>query len=133
MTAGKTGRRKRFKSIVKAGFIPILAHPERNRAVQQSPEILAEVVDAGAKFQLTAMSLVGDNGRRALSAAQTIIERGWATVIASDAHSPTWRPPTLRGAYFETAAKYGEETARKLCVENPAALLRGDNPENPHA
>ena len=124
---------KAIRSIVRAGFIPILAHPERNRMVQQNPELLADVVDAGAKFQLTAMSIVGDNGRRALSAAHSIIERGWATVIASDSHSPTWRPPTMRGAYFEIAAKYGEETARKLCIENPAALLRGDNPENPHA
>ena len=124
---------KAVKNIVKAGFIPILAHPERNRMVQMNPEILAETADAGAKFQLTAMSIVGDNGRRALSAAQAIIERGWATIIASDSHSPTWRPPTMRGAYFATMEKYGEAAARKLCVENPAALLRGDNPENPHA
>ena len=96
---------KAIKNIVKAGFIPVLAHPERNRVAQQNPDILAEAVDAGAKFQLTAMSLVGDNGRRALSAAHAIIERGWATVIASDSHSPKWRPPTMRSAYFETAAK----------------------------
>ncbi len=122
-----------IKDIVKAGFIPVLAHPERNRMAQQNPDILAEAVDAGAKFQLTAMSVTGDNGRRALSAARAIIEKGWATVIASDAHSPVWRPPTMRGAYLAAAARYGEPLARKLCIENPAALLRGDEPENPHA
>ena len=126
-----TGRA--IRDIVKAGFIPVLAHPERNRVVQQNPDILADAVDAGAKFQLTAMSIVGDNGRRASSAARTIIEKGWATVIASDSHSPTWRPPTMRSAYFELAAQYGEPLARQLCVTNPAALLRGDEPENPHA
>ena len=124
---------KAIRDIVKAGFVPVLAHPERNRVVQQTPDVLNGLVEAGAKFQLTAMSVVGENGRRALAAVHAIIEKGWATVIASDSHSPTWRPPTMRGAYFAAAERYGEPLARKLCIENPAALLRGENPENPHA
>ena len=118
---------KAIRSIVRAGFVPVLAHPERNKVVQQTPDVLTDLVAAGAKLQLTAMSLTADNGKRALASAYEIIERGWATTIASDSHAPSWRPPNVRNAFYAVESRYGTDTAHRLFVANPAAILRGDD------
>lgn len=117
--------------IVAAGIRPVLAHPERNAVIQREPERVREFVEAGALLQLTAMSIEGENGRRALSASTWILERGMAGLVSSDSHSPTWRPPTLRGVYRRLVALFGVETAHRLCASNPAAIADGRPVETP--
>lgn len=111
--------------IVTVGIRPVFAHPERNSAVQADPEMVREFVAAGALLQLTAMSIEGVNGRRALDAATWILEQGLAGLVSSDSHSPSWRPPTLRGAYRRLEEMYGHETAYRLCAANPGAIAEG--------
>lgn len=112
-------------AIVAAGFQPVLAHPERNAVVQREPEHAFAFVQAGALLQLTAMSLTGENGKRAQATARWILDNRLATVVASDSHSPTWRPPTLRGAFHMLREQYDLATARRLCITNPRALATG--------
>lgn len=111
--------------IVKAGILPILAHPERNSVLQKEPERVREFVEAGALLQLTAMSIEGENGRRAQAAAQWMLEEGLGWLVSSDSHSSTWRPPTLRGAYHLLKRRYGFEIATRLCATHPAAVAEG--------
>lgn len=114
--------------IRETGVTPIFAHPERNAALQQDPTILREVIALGALIQLTAMSVEGKNGARALQTSQWIIENDLATVIASDTHSPTaWRPPTMRGAYHAVRQRYGLPLAQKLCIVNPRTIAELEN------
>ncbi len=117
--------------IVAAGIRPVLAHPERNMNVQRDPELVREFVEAGALLQLTAMSIEGVNGKKAFSACTWILEQGMAGLVSSDSHSPTWRPPTLRGAYRKLIEMYDIETAYRLCASNPAAIAEGRPVENP--
>lgn len=109
------------------GIRPVLAHPERNAVIQRNPELAAHFVAAGALLQLTAMSLTGENGSRAQAAAHSLLDLKLATAIASDSHSPTWRPPTLRPAYHALVARHGEETARTLCASNPRRIALGQS------
>ncbi|HSK15619.1 MAG TPA: CpsB/CapC family capsule biosynthesis tyrosine phosphatase [Gaiellaceae bacterium] len=104
------------------GLVPILAHPERNRAVQGNPTRLAEAVRLGALVQLTAASLDGRIGRSAERAAGRLLELGLAHVLASDAHTPEIREAGLGAA----AEAVGGELARFLTVEAPAAIVAGE-------
>ena len=113
------------RNIVAAGYVPVLAHPERNAKIQEDPQRVVELVDAGAILQLTAMSIDGLNGSRAQTAADWMLDRGLAGVVASDTHSPSWRPPNLRPAYYRLADRYGLDLARRLCVETPKAIALG--------
>lgn len=47
-----------------AGIIPIIAHPERNRPIQNNPELLVEYLGQGALCQITAQSVIGLFGRK---------------------------------------------------------------------
>ena len=105
------------------GFVAVVAHPERNRAVQSDPRRLAEAVRMGALVQVTAASLDGRIGRSSQKAAVRLLELGLAHVLASDAHTPEIREAGLADA----AESVGDEAlARFLTVDAPTAIVAGE-------
>jgi protein-tyrosine phosphatase len=105
------------------GFTTLLAHPERNRAVQADPGRLGEVVRLGALVQLTAASVDGRIGRSSQRAANRLLERGLAHVLASDAHTPEIREAGLADA----AEALGDDgLAAYLTTEAPEAIVAGE-------
>jgi protein-tyrosine phosphatase len=108
-----------------AGWRPVLAHPEFIHWMAAAPASVAHLVSLGALAQVTAMSLTGDFGRRAQADASRLLEMGLAHFVASDAHDPRRRPPGLRRAWETISARWGEEAARELLVDNPRAVIAG--------
>ena len=106
-----------------AGWRPILAHPEFVPWLAQDDALQAVIVDRGALFQLTAMSITGEFGERTQAICESMLDRGMAHFVASDSHSPRWRPPGLSAARRLIAERCGEEVARRLTSENPAAVI----------
>jgi protein-tyrosine phosphatase len=77
------------------GFGVLVAHPERSAdASLDAAAGLRRELAAGSLAQLNALSLTGDHGEDACSAAWELIAEGLIAVVASDAHGPT-RPPAL--------------------------------------
>jgi protein-tyrosine phosphatase len=114
-----------------AGVVPVLAHPERNPEVQEQPERLQEVVDAGAVVQLTAASVDGRLGKRPAACARALLDLRLAHLVASDAHAPAVREAGLSGAGRALA---DEGLGRWLTEDVPVALLAGvELPERPDA
>jgi protein-tyrosine phosphatase len=106
--------------LVTRSVVPVLAHPERNADVQQNPEELRPLIDAGALVQVTAASLDGRLGRSARSAAEELIDRGLAHLLASDAHTADVREAGLSGA----AEALGDpELTRWLTLGVPMAIV----------
>jgi protein-tyrosine phosphatase len=77
------------------GIVPIIAHPERYRAIQQDPARLAALLQQGMLAQLMASSLIGIQGKTARSTAETLLKKGLIHCIASDAHGIRKRPPCI--------------------------------------
>jgi protein-tyrosine phosphatase len=109
--------------ILNAGVTPIIAHPERNRKLQEKPEILANLIERGAFAQLDAGSLTGSFGHKTHRLARRIIEAGLAHFIATDAHHQDRRRPVLSSAAAIAADWGGEEYARAMVETNPDALI----------
>jgi protein-tyrosine phosphatase len=105
------------------GFASVLAHPERNTDVQERPERLRELVDAGVSVQLTAASVDGRLGRRNAAGAKALLDAELAHLIASDAHAPAIRAIGM-GAAAEAVGDV--PLARWLTYEVPEALLAGE-------
>ena len=111
------------------GFVPLLAHPERNSEVQADPQRLEGLVQGGAYVQLTAASMDGRLGRRTQSTARKLLDLGFAHVLASDAHTPAIRAAGMRAA-CEAVGDGG--LARWLSESVPAAILADEPlPERP--
>lgn len=105
------------------GYIPIMAHPERNAEVQDQPRRLEEWAARGALIQMSAASLLGGFGRAAQRTAKLAVGRRLCHLIASDAHDPVRRPPMLRPAYDAVAREFGADVAQALFVTYPAAVF----------
>jgi protein-tyrosine phosphatase len=105
------------------GVLPMIAHPERNKAVMEDWRVLEPFLAEGCLLQLTAASVVGDFGRRAEAAARKLLELGWATLVASDAHNLLHRPPLMGRARALLSSRYGEGAARQLTESAPGRLV----------
>ena len=118
------------------GYRLLLAHPENNPTFQRSPERLHELVERGVLLQVTARSLIRSDRRRGpRPVAEALVRDGHAHVLASDAHSGRQlRPPALDAGRAAAAELVGEERARWLVEDAPAAIIAGKPlPEPPPA
>jgi protein-tyrosine phosphatase len=115
-----------FARLQDAGMHPVITHPERNGLLRQRADQIEMWVKNGAFVQVTAQSLLGGFGRRALDFARTLIDRNLVHFVASDAHDCEHRPPRLDLAHAWLVKNYGEPVAKALCIENPRATLTGD-------
>jgi protein-tyrosine phosphatase len=84
--------------LTRRGYRILLAHPERNRDVQDDVEFLRDYSSWGVMFQITAASVAGLAGRTAQATTFRLIEAGLAHVIASDAHGHAARPLSFDAA-----------------------------------
>jgi len=109
------------------GFIPIISHAERNSEIQRCPEILFQLIKAGALCQINAGSLRGDFGTAARQTAYELLDGNWVHVIASDGHDARGRRPELSfvpGLLRHEAAAKSELYLRDI----PAAIIADEAP-----
>jgi len=115
------------------GYIPIMAHPERNLAVQRNPGLIDELCELGLVLQLTADCFLKANADMLTrdKIAWRFLEQGRISLIASDAHNITSRPPTLVEAYERIGTRLGQSTVAQL-IENANAVWEGSTVEAVH-
>lgn len=106
-----------------AGYRIVLAHPERVRSWHQSWDTLKGLLERGCYAQVNAGSLAGGFGPAVRRAAEELLQRGWVSLLASDAHSETSRPPGLQAARQRASELIGDAWAEKLVQDNPARVL----------
>ena len=111
------------QSLLKLKIRPLIAHPERNKAIMMQPEKVNEFAEAGCWLQLTAGSLIGRFGPLAQETAFKIIDEGWNCVVATDAHNLQNRPPLLSEGRVALQQRYGKAVARSMVLERPARIL----------
>jgi protein-tyrosine phosphatase len=111
-----------LRRLREAGYTTVLAHPERNSVVQDSPQHLADLVSAGALVQLTAASITGGFGPAAERSSKVLLSAGLAHLIATDTHRAHGRGTTL-GPALESLRD--PALARWLIHDVPAAIVEG--------
>jgi protein-tyrosine phosphatase len=95
------------------GIRAIVPHPERHGFLRENVQLVQEMVDGGAWLQVTADSLLGNNGNAAQSVAWDFVDRGWAHVIATDAHNIK-RAPALATASRLIAERIGAQKVEDM-------------------
>ena len=90
------------------GVTPLLAHPERADGVLSDPLLTQDYRARGWLLQVNATSLIGRHGPEREETGWLLVERGLATVVASDGHRLA-RPPFLDEAYELVKERLGEE------------------------
>lgn len=125
MTSRPRGVADVFYRLRLLGAQPVLAHPERYIWAQRDPRRVSDLAESGIPLQVTTHSLAGTFGPHVERAAWLMLEEGWITLAASDAHRPNARPPLFREAVRRLARRFGKTAAKALCVDNPRRLFEG--------
>jgi protein-tyrosine phosphatase len=121
------GSKEELFQLMLNNITPVLAHPERNMVFQHQPDLLFDLTAMGCLVQITAMSITGQFGQDAMECAHILLKNRQCHVIATDAHSPTNRPPILSPAIQVCARILGSlEEAREMVVNRPQAILNGE-------
>lgn len=108
-----------------AGFVPILAHPERYFCVQDEPELLQEWRMQGALAQMNKGSILGRFGREVERTAEVLLENHLFTCIASDAHRAYTRTTDMKELHYYLHRHYSLSEQDRLLRQNPLAILHG--------
>lgn len=111
--------------IAGAGYIPVIAHPERYDAFGHDPSIAGYFFNAGFPLQLNRGSILGSFGERAQMSANYLLSHGLCHAVASDAHSPRRRTTYMADARDLVARRYGQALSNALFCENPTRILHG--------
>lgn len=75
--------------IVRTGYIPIIAHPERYHFVQKNPEKIEEYLEMGALFQGNYQSLWNHYGKEAKKTLKILLKNNRIQFLGSDIHRQT--------------------------------------------
>ena len=111
------------------GIVPIIAHPERYRAIQQDLHRLTALLQRGALAQLMAGSLVGMLGNTVRHTAENLLRNGLIHCIASDAHALHKRPPGVVQGLHRARQLLGQGPVYRMIESVPAAFVNNEDIE----
>ncbi|MBP5254894.1 MAG: hypothetical protein J6Z23_05885 [Lachnospiraceae bacterium] len=114
-----------LESCRKAGFRPVIAHPERYYFIQEDPAIAYGWCVSGAALQINKGSILGHFGKAPERTAHLLLSHGLAACTASDAHGIRFRTTRMGDVRDALAARYGADFADLLVEINPKRILEG--------
>ena len=109
------------------GVTPIIAHPERYKAVQENLNLIYDWINSGCLIQIDCGSLLGLMGKKAKKASLSIIKEECCHILASDAHNDTNRNFCIKDAYNIVKHIIGQKDAYKLVFEHPSSIIKGED------
>ena len=109
------------------GIQSVISHAELIAPLASRPEMVCKWLECSTHLQITAASLVGDFGPEVQKVALSFIESGLATLVATDSHNTKLRRPRMRAAFGLISSRFGEDTAKLVCIENPSRIVNGQD------
>lgn len=109
------------------GIKPVIAHPERCRAIMKRPDIIYNLIERGCIIQINSGSLKGLYGMGPRKTAMKLLKHSMVHVIASDRHSSRRKALQFDKCYKVIKRKFGETMAEDLLKNNPLKIINGKN------
>ncbi len=117
--------RQSMQDVIRAGYVPVIAHVERYDAFLKDYDFCKEMKDQGAMLQINADAVIGLDGRPMKKFCKEVIKRGLVDFVASDAHGIENRPMHMAEAKKYVEKKFGERMAEFLFEQNAECILAG--------
>ena len=111
-----------IQGILNLDKVPIIAHPERNRAIAEKPSRLHKLITHGAIAQITAGSITGHFGRNVQKLSMQLIESNLIQIYGSDVHNEKTRP-FLFDAGLSYLEKHKKIDTVDIFLENNARIV----------
>ena len=114
-----------IQSLLEEGFVPIIAHPERNKGIAEKPERLERLVRYGALAQVTAGSIAGHFGKNVQKLSIQLIKANLIHAYGSDAHNTDNRP-LLFSKGLEVLEKKVDHQAVDILLSNNYQIINDE-------
>jgi len=105
------------------GYIPIIAHPERNAKIIKDPNSLYKFINMGALAQMNLPSLEGFYGSRSKNVAEILLGHNMIHFVGTDTHSNRHRSPNVEKSLKLLYNLVDREYYEKLTVTNAQVVL----------
>lgn len=109
--------------LIENNIIPIIAHPERYKFVQEDPSKVRELIDSGCLIQSNIGSILGIYGKKAKKTIKYLLKNDLINFIATDTHRKDTIYPLLKKATKKIEKIIGKEKTEELIKINPQKIL----------
>lgn len=115
-------------SLIDKGYLPIIAHPERNAFIDKYQHCIMELRYNGCMIQMNAGSILGKYGRSIRKNSFRFLKEKLCDFIATDAHSDRIRVADVLYQSMIWINKLADkEYLIKIIVKNPVNILNKGN------
>lgn len=105
-------------------LVPILAHPERYTFIQESPEMIKDLMEKGVYMQANYGSIIGYYGKSAQIMVKRLLKNNMVHFLGSDVHSPHTIYPRIPQIMTKLTELIGKEKLEELTTKNPKLVLQ---------
>lgn len=109
------------------GYVPIIAHPERNKNIIGDPNILYDFIEKGALAQLNLPSIQGRYGKNIKSTGEILLKHNMIHFVGTDAHSKNKRSPNVKSSLEMLKTLVDSKTYEKLTYLNGLNVLNNQD------
>lgn len=106
------------------GYIPIIAHPERNIKIIENPNILLKYINNGALVQLNLPSLEGKYGSEIKETSEILLKHKMVHFVATDSHRDKKRSPNVSDSLQILKNIVSKKEFENLTYKNPNLLWK---------
>ncbi len=114
-------------SLLENGNIPIIAHPERYKYIQNDPNKLLELIEMGVLFQSNFGSILGQYGKISQKTVEKLLKHNMVHFLGTDTH----RLNTIYNKIDEIIEKLNKivskEQLNNLLTNNAKKVLQNEN------
>ena len=112
-----------IEELLKNGYRPILAHPERYEIVKENPAIIDKWIEKGVYLQGDISSISGDYGEKAKKIFKKLLKEDKYSFLATDAHQRFTRYQELERDLQLIEKEIGLEELEYLILYNPMQII----------
>lgn len=109
--------------LIENNIIPIIAHPERYKFVQEYPSKVRELIESGCLIQSNIGSILGIYGKKAKKTIKYLLKNDLINFIATDTHRKNTIYPLLEKGIKKIEKITGKEKAEELTNLNVQKIL----------
>ena len=118
--------REQVYNLRSGGYNPIIAHLERYPVFKGKMDLVEELINLGAKIQLTAGAVTGEYGFLTKRTCHQLLKKQLVHFVASDMHRVTNEGIELKNCVNYMEKKYGKTYTKEIFEINPKEIIGED-------
>ena len=115
--------RRAVDDLFSMGYIPIIAHVERIRCLEQDIERVRMLKNGGCNLQVNVVSAMGEMGFKCKRFVHKLLKEELVDYIATDAHDADKRRPSIHKCAEMLYRKYNRDYVNEILFQNAATRL----------